>query len=273
MRENKGKLVLTHIILVIFTLVCVVPLAWIVYTSFKPRNITFAMPPVWFFRPTLENYITLFQKYQLSKYFINSLYVVSLATVLSTIIGSLAAFAFARFRMKRKKGITFWILSTRFFPPVVVLLPIFLIVQKLGLYDTRFILTFMYTGFNIPLAVWLMRSFFYDIPVEIEESALIDGCSRLRSFFRITLPLSKPGIVATAVLSAIFSWNEFIAALILTSENAKTLPIMTTGFLSAKGVMWGEMTAGCTIIVIPVIIFAFIVQKDLVRGLTFGAIK
>jgi multiple sugar transport system permease protein len=158
-------------------------------------------------------------------------------------------------------------------PPAVVLLPIFLLARSLGLYDTRIMMIVMYTAFNLAFVIWMLRSFFLEVPLEIEESGLIDGCNRMGVLFRIVLPLSAPAIAATAILAFIFAWNEFIIALVLTSRNAYTLPILATGLISAKGIMWGEMTATSTFIVVPEVLFIFFAQKHIVRGLTMGAVK
>lgn len=273
MKISKTRLAYNYIILIIFAFVFITPPLWIVYTSFKPRIITFAMPPVWLFKPTLENYIQLIQKENLFKYFTNSLIIVGVSTILAVAIGSLAAFAFSRIKFRRKQDILFWILSTRMIPPVVALIPLFLLIKNLGLYDTHLIMILIYTSFGLPFTIWVMISFINEIPIDIEESAMIDGCSKMGAFWKVTLPLAKSGVLSTALLLFIISWNEFLTALIFTSQNAKTLPIMTTGFVSAKGIMWGEMTAGATIIIIPVIIFVLLTQKFLVRGLTFGAVK
>ena len=273
MRISKIRLSGYYIVLSISSIIFVVPPLWIVYTSFKPRLLTFSMPPVWLFKPTLQNYIDLIQKNNLLKYFSNSLIIVGVSTILAVVLGSLAAFAFSRLKIRRKNDILFWILSTRMIPPVVTLIPVFILVQNIGLYDSYFIMILIYTSISLPFAIWIMISFFNDIPIDIEESAMIDGCSKFESFWRITLPLSKTGMASTALFLFILLWNEFLVALILTSQKAMTLPIMTTGFISAKGIMWGEMTAAATIIIIPVIIFIMITQKYLVRGLTFGAIK
>lgn len=273
MGMSKLKLSGYYIILSIFSIIFITPPIWIVYTSFKPRALTFAMPPVWIFKPTLDNYISLIDRSNLLKYFSNSLIIVVFSTMLSVILGSLAALAFSRLKIRRKKDILFWILSTRMVPPVITLIPIFILVKNLGLYDSHLILILIYTSFNLPFAIWVMISFFKDIPVEIEEAAMIDGCSKFESFWRITLPLSKSGLFSTALIIFILSWNEFLVALILTSEKAKTLPVMTSGFITAKGIMWGEMTAASTIIIIPVVILIMLTQKSIVRGLSFGALK
>ena len=272
-KTSKIKTCFFYFILIIFSIFFIIPPLWIIYTSIKPRFLTFAIPPVWLFKPTLENYQNLIYKENLLKYFGNSLIIVITSTFLAIILGSIAAYSISRLKIKGKRDILFWILSTRMIPPIVTLIPIFILIKNINLYDTRLIMILIYTSFSLPFVVWIMRSFYLEIPVEIEEGAMVDGCSRIGAFWYITLPLAKPGMISTAILLFILSWNEFITALVLTGKNSQTLPIMTTGFVSAKGIMWGEMTAACTIIIIPVVIFVIISQKFLIRGLTFGAVK
>ncbi|KKK79423.1 hypothetical protein LCGC14_2833650, partial [marine sediment metagenome] len=180
---------------------------------------------------------------------------------------------FSRFKRGWIRPTLFAVLTTNMIPPAVILLPLFLFARKLNLYDTHSMMIIVYVAYNLAFVIWMLRSFFLEIPKEIEESALIDGCSRLGVLFRIVLPLSAPAIAATAILAFIFSWNEFIIALVLTSRNAFTLPILATGLISAKGILWGEIAATSTFITIPEVIFIFFAQKHIVRGLTMGAVK
>ena len=272
-RKNYGKF-LNHIFLSFIALICIIPVLWILYTSFKPRILTFASPPVWIhFKPTLENYRRVIQEKELLKPLMNSLIIVTTSTAITILVGSFASYVFSRFKLGWIRPTLFAILTTNMIPPAVILLPIFLFARKMNLYDTRIMMVVMYIAFNLAFVIWMLRSFFLEIPVEIEESALIDGCNRFGVLFRIVFPLSAPAIAATAILAFIFSWNEFIIALVLTSRNAFTLPILATGLISAKGIMWGEMTATSTFITIPEVIFIFFAQKHIVRGLTMGAVK
>ncbi len=266
--------VLNYIFLSLVALICIIPALWLIYTSFKPRILTFASPPVWInFTPTLENYRRVIQDKNLMKPLYNSLVIVSTSTVITIMVGSLAAYIFSRFKLGWIKPTLIAILTTNMIPPVVIILPIFLLARWLNLYDTHIMLIIVYVAFNLAFVIWMLRSFFLEIPVEIEESALIDGCNRFEVLFQIVFPLSAPAIASTAILAFIFAWNEFIIALVLTSRNAFTLPILATGLISAKGIMWGEMTATATFIVAPEIIFIFFAQKYIVRGLTMGAVK
>jgi multiple sugar transport system permease protein len=265
---------LNYLFLSIVAAVCIMPILWLVYTSFKPRMLTFASPPVWVkFKPTLENYRRVIQEKNLLQPLLNSVIIVTSSTAVTIAVGSFAAYIFSRYRKRWIRPTLFVILTTNMIPPAVIILPIFLFARAFGLYDTRVMMIIVYTAYNLAFVIWMLRSFFLDIPAEIEESALIDGCGRLGVVFRIVLPLSAPAIAATAILAFIFAWNEFIIALVLTSKTAFTLPILATGLISAKGVMWGEMTATTAFITIPEVIFIMFAQKYIVRGLTMGAIK
>ena len=206
-------------------------------------------------------------------YAVNSLIVASVNTAICLIVGSMAAFSLARYKFKGSRNIAFWILSIRMMPPVAAIIPIYILMKKLQLLDTPWCLIITYFTMNLPFVVWMMKGFFEEIPREIEESALIDGCSDFGIFIRIALPLAAPGLAATAILVFIFSWNEFIFALILTGTKAVTLPVGIIGFMKETGINWGYMTAGGVLALIPAIIFVILVQKHLVKGLTMGALK
>jgi multiple sugar transport system permease protein len=241
-------------------------------TSFKMRIETIN-PAVWFFKPNLENYKAIFQKRDLLFYIKNSVIIVFFTTLISIILGTMAAYGFARFQFNRKEDLAFWILSLRMLPPMAVVIPFFLMGRFLHLLDKHIFLIIVYLSFNIPFTIWMMRGFIEDVPKEIEESAWVDGCSRFQGLIRIVFPLTLPGIIATAIFCVIQSWNEFALAFFLTSFNSRTVPTTVTFFLTPLGVIWGEMAAVGVVATIPILIFAIIVQKYLIRGLTFGAIK
>ena len=250
-----------------------VPFVWMVLMSFKTRLQTFAIPPVVFFKPTLENYRDLFARGVVGHYFVNSLLTVLASVALSLVIAAPAAYGLARFNFRRKKDVAFWILSIRMAPAIAVVIPYFLIGSLLGILDTRLVLVISYLSFNIPFAVWMLRGFIEEVPVEVDEAAMIDGCSRFGAFVRLILLLTANGLAATSILCIIQSWNEFTFALFLTTTNARTLPTIVTQFLTFQGVVWGEMAAAATITTIPVVAFALLVRKHLITGLTFGATK
>ena len=271
--KNSGaKTFVIAVLLTLFTAFCVFPFYWMLLTSFKQR-VDVTDPSVWIFVPTLQNYIDVFEKRNLLLNIMNSIIVVSGTTVISLFVGTMAAYGFARFKFKRKEDIAFWILSLRMLPPMAVVISFFILGRMLRMLDKHLYLIIIYLSFNIPFTIWMMRGFIEDIPLEIEESAWLEGCSRLSGFAKVVFPLVAPGLVATAIFCIIQSWNEFTLAFFLTSFNAKTVPTIVTSFLSVTGVLWGEMAAVGIIAITPIIIFAFLIQKHLIRGMTFGALK
>jgi multiple sugar transport system permease protein len=265
---------LNYIFLSIIALICLIPVLWLIYTSLKPRMLTFASPPVWIkFKLTLENYRRVIEERDLLTPLMNSIIIVVISTTITIVVGSFASYVFSRFKRGWIKPTLFAVLITNMIPPAVVILPLFLLARKMNLYDTRFMMIIVYMALSLAFVIWMLRSFFLEIPTEVEESALIDGCNRLGVLIRIVFPLSAPAIASTAILVFIFTWNEFIIALVITSRNSFTLPILANSLISAKGVMWGQMAATSTFITVPEIIFILFAQKHIVRGLTMGAVK
>jgi len=267
---------LRYLVAAIFTGFCLFPFYVIVTTALKTETAIFAWPPVWNFRPTLQSFynaLFVFGGRSAISYLINSVIISAVSTFLAVVLGAMAAYGFARFSFAGKRHLAFWILSTRFAPPVAFIVPIYLMVQKAGMLDSHIALILIYTAMNLSLVIWILRGFFSEIPIEIEEAALVDGYSRLQIFWRVALPLVRPGIVSTAILSAIFSWNEFLYAMVLTQSKAATLPVYLAGFSNSMGLAWGEYMAVGTMAVLPILVFTFALQKHLVRGLTFGAVK
>ncbi|GAH59697.1 unnamed protein product, partial [marine sediment metagenome] len=259
-RAKVKKIIFLLIAAVIFGVILFPPVV-LFLTSIKTELDALSFPPKWIFKPTLENYTEIFEFSPFAKYLLNSFIVASLNTGVVLVLGSFAAYSLARFRFKGADDIAFWILSVRMMPPVAAIIPIYIIMRNLRLLDTPWSLVITYLTFNLPFAVWMMRSFFREIPREIEESALVDGCSIFRSFRSIALPLAAPGLAATGILTFIFSWNEFLFALILTGSKAVTLPVGITGYMKETGINWGYMTAGGALALIPVILFTILAQK------------
>jgi len=266
--------------------VYLVPIYWIVATSLKPTPDIFATPPKIIFRPTLEHYRSLrvvrarmggeerdIRPSEYPRRFMNSLVIGLASTVLAVSLGTMTAYAFSRFRVKGHEDWLFFILSTRMLPPVVVVIPIFLMYRALGLRDTHLGLIILYTTFNVSFAVWLMKGFMDDIPKEYEEAALIDGYSRLQAFIKVVLPQAVTAIAATAVFCLITAWNEFAFALLLTTDKAMTAPPTIANAMGGGGLDWGQVAAGATVFLIPVAVFTFLMRNHLLRGITFGAIK
>jgi len=276
--KNKNQsqnrvIILLYIILVGIGLIWLFPAIWMFLTSFKTQVQTFQIPPVWIFKPVFENYNDLFTASSINKYFYNSLIITTFSTAVCLFLGSLAAFSLTRFRIKRKDDIAFWMLSTRMFPPIASAIPIYLLLKQFQLLDTHLGLIVVYLSLNLGFATWMMRGFFNDLPVAIEESAMIDGCSRYSVFFRIVLPLSAPGMAATAILCFIFAWNEFLFALLFTGRTAKTMPVVLSGYITETGIRWGALTAASVLTAAPTILLAIIAQRYIIRGLTLGAVK
>ena len=259
----------------VFTVVClffIAPYLWVVLISLKPRVDIFE-PGKWIFVPTLQNYSNIIKNAHILDYFVNSMAVSVVSTAVSLAIGSLAAYGFARYRWKRREDMAFMVLSQRMLPAMAVVIPYFLMAMAAGLLDTRVILIICYLLFNIPFTILMMRGFFEDIPMEIEDAGKIDGCSGFQVFKELILPLSLPGLTATAIFCLINSWNEFVFANFLTSIRAKTVPTSVMLFLSVSGTKWGEMAATGVLSSLPAIVFGIAVQKYMIRGLTFGAVK
>ena len=271
-RKKKLVKLLLNLLTALVILGCLFPFIWTVMTSLKTRVDTIN-PAVWLFKPTLENYQAIFQKRDLLFYIKNSMIIVFFTTIISLALGTMAAYGFARFQFQRKEDLALWILSLRMLPPMAVIIPFFLMGRFLHLLDKHIFLIIVYLSFNIPFTIWMMRGFIEDIPKELEESAWVDGCSRFQSLIKIVFPLTLPGLVATAIFCVIQSWNEFALAFFLTSFNSRTVPTTVTFFLTVMGIIWGEMAAVGVVATIPILIFAILVQKYLIRGLTFGALK
>jgi multiple sugar transport system permease protein/sorbitol/mannitol transport system permease protein len=249
-----------------------------VSTSFKSPESALVIPPeVFSFQPTLDNYAELFNGASSGQGFgqplINSIFISLTSTLLAVILGFPAAYVLARMRFRGKHALAMWILSTIMFPPMVAVIPIFLIAGRLGWTDTYPVLIIPYAAFVLPLVIWMLRSAIRQVPVEIEEAAMVDGASRLRILWVMILPLVGPAIAAAAMLSIFVSWNEFLFALTLTRADVRTAPVAINEFTTMYGTQWGHLTAGATVVVAPIAVLALIMGRRLVQGLTFGAVK
>jgi multiple sugar transport system permease protein len=266
-----------YLSLLLAILFALAPVYWMITISLKSEVDQFAVPPRWFiFDPTIAHYRDAFFSRSFGQYMINSAIVAVLSTILAVVLGTLAAYALARFELPRKLNarLSFWILSTRMFPPIVTIVPLFLMMRDARLLNTLASLVIVYTAFNLPFVVWMMRGFFREIPREMEEAALMDGDSRLGALRRVVLPLVAPGLAATAIFCLIISWNEFLFALVLTqTDAAMTLPVGIAGRVTQYEIKWGVMSAAGVVAMMPILIFALAVQRYLVRGLSLGAVK
>ncbi|WP_137132693.1 carbohydrate ABC transporter permease [Rhizobium sp. FY34] len=249
------------------------PFYWMVAASFKTQADILASPPVLFFTPTLENYRAVFADAKVFGAVGNSLLIASATTALAVLLGAPAAFALARYEFRGKSDLWFWFISNRMMSPIVLALPVYLLALQTGLLDTHLVLILIYLTFNLPIVVWICTDQFKSIPPDLEQAARLDGADQFTIFRKIYLPLGAPGIAVSAIFSFIFSWNELLYALVLTRRNVQTAPVVATSYMSGYELPWGKIMATGTVIVLPVTIFALIVSRHMVRGLTMGATK
>lgn len=268
---------LKYVALGVALLAALAPVYWMLTISLKTEVEQFAVPPRWLgFAPTLAHYREAFLARSFGRYLVTSAVVAVLSTACAMLLGTLAAYALARFPLPRRAGprLSLWILSTRMFPPIVTAVPVFLLMRDVRLLNTTAALVVVYTAFNLPFVVWMMRGFFREIPRDLEEAALVDGDTRLGALRRVVLPLAAPGLAATAVFCLIASWNEFLFALVLTqTDAAMTLPVGIAGRVTQYEIRWGVMSAAGVVAMTPILLFALAVQRYLVRGLSLGAVK
>ncbi|MHA6644037.1 carbohydrate ABC transporter permease [Mesorhizobium sp. A623] len=275
-REDTTRppsLVAQVLLLAAIIVFCLFPFYWMVSTSLKSQIVALQTPPAWIFEVTFSNYTEVLFQNDVAKSLINSLIIAVSTTALSIALGTPAAFALARFEFRGKKDLWFWFITNRMVSPIVLALPFFLIVRQFHMLDTHIVLVLIYLTFNLPIVVWICTDQFRSIPREIDEAALLEGASQWRIFRSICLPLAAPGIAVSAIFSFIFSWNELMYALVLTRNQAKTAPAVAVSFMEGYTLPYGKIMATSTLIVIPVIVFALIASKQLVRGLTMGAVK
>lgn len=275
-RRLRGKNIGTYLMVIVLAVIIVAPFLWIFLGSFKP-NFEFMQKQgqtLWIGNPTLSNYQRLFREYDFARYFLNSTIVATVTAVVSTSLSAFAGYSLARFSFPGKSAISYLILLTQMIPAIATIIPLFLWFKMLHLLDTYWALIIAYNAFAIPFNIWLLRGFFMEIPVELEEAAMIDGAGQIGTFLRIVLPLSSPGLIATLIFSFILAWHEFIFA--VTFINKDEIRTLTVGIAAMRGVEivdWGLLNAGVVITTIPLaILFAFI-QRYLVKGLTAGAVK
>jgi multiple sugar transport system permease protein len=259
------------------TIIALAPVYWLITISLKLEVDQFAYPPRWIdFHATLSNYADAFGGGSFGIYFLNSVLLASMSTIGALALGVPAAYGLARFEWPRgwDGRIADWILSTRMLPPIVTIVPLFLLLREARMLNSLEGLALVYTAFNLPFVVWMMRGFFEEVPREMEEAAMLDGESRAGALVRIVLPMVKPGLAATAVFCLVVAWNEFLFALILTqTERAMTLPVGISSRVTQYEIQWGAMSAAGVVAMLPVLVFASAAQKYLVRGLSLGAVK
>lgn len=271
--KNKLGKITFNLIAILIVFAFMFPYLFMVSSAFKSRMDTFAYPPVFFFSPTLDSFREIFGNINIGFYMKNSLIVSILSSILTMIIAIPATYAIARFKFRYKESITYSFLFLQMVPGISIVFALFYIARALNLYDTYFYLSLVYLLWNIPYAIWMLRGFVEAIPIDLEESAMVDGCTRFHAFVTITLPLMSSGLIATTILIFIGAWNEFQLAFFLTSTRARTLPTSIAFFMTHSGIRWGEMFATATIGTLPVVIFALLVKRYFISAMTYGAVK
>jgi len=270
MKAKQLKRILFYIGAVLMCIPPIFVFVWMIMTGLKSGVQNIEYPPLFIFSPTLQNFRAVFQQHNFLHYLMNSLIIATVATVVSLVFGLPASYSIARYR-QNKVGIV--ILIARMTPFVSYLLPWYIIFRRLNLIDSYVALSLTHLIITLPMVIWLTVPFFEGVPSELEDSAMIDGCSRVQSFVKIVLPLVRNGVATAAIISFIFSWNQFLFSLILSGPRTKTVPVAVYNFISYGKIDWGGIGAAATLIVLPVSIFAFIVRKSIVQGLTMGALK
>jgi len=283
--QRKFGPIMAQILAILVTLAFLLPILWMVTSSFKLPKDILVMPPKWLFHPTLDNYravllgerniagATFPEVKNFPRYIVNSIFISLSSTFVSLVVGTPAAYTLSRFNFRGKKQMAFYILGARMAPPLAVLIPYYILFSWLRLLDSYLSLLIVYSVLNLPFVIWMMRGFFNEVPEELEDAARVDGCDRFGALFQISLPLTAPGLAATSIFCLLLSWNEFLFALVLTGNVAKTAPVGLYNFISFHEVIWGALFAAGTLVSLPVLIFALLVQRNLVRGLTMGAFK
>ena len=307
-RKGIGRRIVI-IVLIVLTFIYLIPLLYIVNTAFRPWADIKDYPPKLIYKPSIGSFIRIFtarsvyppgtepneedlakmtwyerivyketneevvRAGDLPKRYVNSLFICTTSTLITIILGTLTAYGFSRFPVKGKDDWLFFILSTRMLPPVVVVIPVFLMFRTLRLTDSHLGLILLYTAFNVSFAVWVMKGFIDEIPMEYEEAAMVDGYTRFQAFYKIVLPQAVTGIAATAVFVFIFEWNEYAFAFLLTRNTAQTVPAWLPYQMGVLGYDWGAAAAGTFLFLLPVMIFTVLLRKHLVRGISFGAIR
>ena len=264
--------VLAHSVLILASLVVVLPLLWILRTALVRRVDAYQIPPKWISGFTTVNFETIFGTGGFGRFAANSLLIALATTLLAVVLGGPAAYAIARFRTGGTP-MRLGILVGQMFPPIVLVLPIFVLLSELDLRDTRTALVLTYLSFNLAFVIWVLAGFFESLPRDSEDAALIDGCTRLQAFRRVILPVALPGLFAAAILSFILSWTEFLFALVLTGNDSRTLPVAIAALATRQGVSIGAVCAAVTVLIVPTTIMALLIRRFLVRGLTLGGVK
>jgi multiple sugar transport system permease protein len=271
-RRTRAAAILANVLIALYLIFTFFPFYWLIVTSLKKPVDAFAIPPAWIFKPIIGNYAQLLQMGFIKSY-LNNIIVGLLATLASLVLGIPAGYSMARAKFRGMKFMRTWILISRLAPPVAFVIPMYMIFRQLHLIDTFLGLVISYLTVTLPFVVWIMSGFFQGVPQDMEEAAIIDGCTRVGALLRVVLPISTPGIATATVFAMIMAWNQYFYPLVLGGRRVITAPVLISGFLTFDGPNWGKLAAGGVVVVAPVLIFTLLAQKGLVRGLLGGAIK
>ena len=273
MREMNYKYAI-NLLAIVTMILWLIPVIWVAINSIKPTKVINAPIPTFYsFTPTMGHYAELFERFQFDRAIYNSLITVGVSTLIVMILALPAAYAVARMGLMRGDTWALVILSLRFMPGVVIVLPYFKMANWIGIHDTQILLIIVYVAFGLPFAVWILRGFLLDLPKEVEEAGRLDGLSWLQIIFRLILPMAAPGIAVTTIFTFVFSWNEYLFALFLTTSKATTMPVALQKTIDVYNVLWGELSAGAMIQLLPMVLVVFLLQRHIARGLALGAVK
>lgn len=272
---NRSPLIsgLHYLMLIALAILCVAPIAVIFATSLRQQVAIFAEPLNFIFTPTLENYRAVLEEDRFDRYLMNSLFVGLASTVITLLLGCMAAYGLARFRFKGRTTLAYTTLLLRTVPLAVLAIPVFMVWNEWHLVNSLWGLVLLYVAVNLPFTIWLLYGFVLQVPVELEEAASIDGCGPIRVFTKVLLPLMAPGLAAASIFTFRIAWNEFILALVLTDRGTRTLPVAASLYITDMGVDWGRVMAMASLIAIPPLIFTFVAARQIITGLTAGAVK
>jgi multiple sugar transport system permease protein len=283
LQQGLFQKIITSLLLLVCFAFLLFPVYWVVTMAFKSHQDILTWPPKFVFTPTLENFRNITTSVRTATVgavssdflqgFKNSFVITGAAMLISLVAGIPAAYALGRFRFKGKEDMAFTFLSFRFAPEFLVIIPIYLIYQKIGLYDTYIGLIWVYQLVTMPMVIWILMSYFEDISVELEQASAVDGYSPMRTFWRIILPMAKPGIAASSLLAFIYAWNNFVFALILGSSKVQPVTVSALKFITAEKLRYGEIAAACVLAAIPIFLLSVYAQRYMVRGLSLGAVK
>jgi ABC-type glycerol-3-phosphate transport system permease component len=272
--RKRRKEWMMHLLMICIVFVIDFPFLWMLFTSLKPVGETMTIPPTFLPREVSWDGFNRAVDGNFLKYFINSLYIALITTGAALVLGIMAGIGFSRYRFRGSRGFQLGILVTQLFPLILLVTPYYVLMSRLGLIDSHLSLMITYCAFTLPFCVWMLNTYFHSVPADMEEAAMIDGCSRLGAYFRITIPLAAPGIAATAIFAFVLAWNEFIFAnTFIDSAAMRTLPIGLRTFIGQYSTEWNVLMAASVITTLPVVLMFVFLQKHFIRGMTSGSIK